>query len=389
MKVLLLNRSYYPNVGGIENSLYFLSRQLREQGHEVMILTQDLGRDAKSREEYATIFKYPWFTYRRLALPFIPLIAEKKVQKWIAARRTELAADVVICRDPMLGIAYSKVFPETRIVYIPAVIIKYYNNGINKAYSVKSFIINLLLYFQLKLEEGQQKRIMQLANRVIVFSRNVKDQISKGRICNLDKVQICYPGVSKKISSQRNPNADAKIPTFLFVGRLVAEKNLDMLLEAFSMLSCKGKKLIIVGDGILIYYLKQLAFELGIKDNVVFAGETKTPEVYYQQADFFVIPSKYESFGQVIVESLTAGVPVIGFRTIPGKTLTAVDELIEDQKTGFVCNSFDENALHDCLAQATILYQNQKTYNKMRENCVRFAEENFSWKRLADSCITK
>ena len=122
---------------------------------------------------------------------------------------------------------------------------------------------------------------------------------------------------------------------------------------------------------------------------MVFAGETKTPEVYYQQADFFVIPSKYESFGQVIVESMTAGVPVIGFRTIPGKTLTAVDELIEDQKTGFVCNSFDENALHDCLAQATILYQNQQTYNQMRESCVRFAEENFSWKRLADSCLTK
>ncbi len=62
MKVLLLNRSYYPNVGGIENSLYFLSQQLRQQGHEVMILTQDLGRAEKPREEYATVIKYPWYT---------------------------------------------------------------------------------------------------------------------------------------------------------------------------------------------------------------------------------------------------------------------------------------------------------------------------------------
>ena len=389
MKVLLLNRSYYPNVGGIENSLYFLSQQLHQQGHEVMILTQELENKGNPREECATIVKYPRYHYHRLVLPFIPWIALRKTAKWIGQRRTELAADVVICRDQMLGMAYAKVFPETRMVYIPAIILKYYNKGVRKAYSFKEFINELLRYIQMKLEEGQQKRIMEHAERVIVFSRNVKDQISDGQICDLDKVQICYPGVSKKISSQRNPAADTKIPTFLFVGRLVAEKNLDMLLEAFSLLSCKGKKLIIVGDGILAHYLKQLAFELGIKDNVVFAGETKTPEVYYQQADFFVIPSKYESFGQVIVESMTAGVPVIGFRTIPGKTLTAVDELIEDQKTGFVCNSFDENALHDCLAQATILYQNQQTYNQMRESCVRFAEENFSWKRLADSCLTK
>lgn len=388
MKVLLLNRSYYPNVGGIENSLYFLSQQLRQQGHEVMILTQELGRSANPREEYATVIKYPWYTYPRIALPFIPLIAGKRVSKWIASRSDELAADVVICRDPMLGIAYSKVFPQARIVYIPAVIIKYYNKGIIKAHNLKGFIINLLLYIQLKLEEGQQKHIMERADRVIVFSRNVKDQISKGRICNLDKVQICYPGVSKKISSEKNSVAN-NTPTFLFVGRLVAEKNLDMLLKAFSLLSCKGKKLIIVGDGNLASYLKQLAVELGVKDHVLFAGETKTPEVYYQQADFFVIPSKYESFGQVIVESMTAGVPVIGFRTIPGKTLTAVDELIEDQKTGYVCNSFDEKALHNCLAQAAFLYQDQQTYNQMRESCVRFAEENFSWKRLADSCITK
>jgi glycosyltransferase involved in cell wall biosynthesis len=275
------------------------------------------------------------------------------------------------------------------MVYIPAIILKYYNKGIRKAYSFKGFIKELLRYIQMKLEENQQKRIMEHSDRVIVFSQNVKNQISDGKICDLNKVQICYPGVSKKISSQRNPDADVKIPVFLFVGRLVAEKNLDMLLEAFSLLSCKGKKLIIVGDGVLAPYLKQLAFELGIANNVIFTGETKIPESYYQQADFFVIPSKYESFGQVIVESMTAGVPVIGFRTIPGKTLTAVDELVEDQKTGFVCNSFDKNALHDCLAQATILYQNQQTYHQMRESCVRFAEENFSWKRLADSCITK
>ena len=389
MKILLLNRSYYPNVGGIENSLYFLSQELQKQGHQVQILTQELQQKGEAREEYAEIVYYPRYTYNKLLLPFIPLVEQHKVAEWISSHKTELAADVVICRDQMLGMAYAKVFPDARVVYIPAVIIKYYNKGIRKAHSISGYIKETLRFIQLKLEENQQKHILDHAARVIVFSKNVKDQILAGQFCNLDKVQICYPGVSKKISSQRINNEESNAPTFLFVGRLVAEKNLDMLMEAFSLLSCPGKKLVIAGDGVLIYYLQQLAFELGITENVLFVGETKTPEVYYQQADFFVLPSKYESFGQVIVESMTAGVPVIGFRTIPGKTLTAVSELIEDQRTGFVCDSFDENALHNCLTEATMLFQNKSAYNRMRENCVRFAEENFSWTRLADACINE
>lgn len=389
MKVLLLNRSYYPNVGGIENSLYFLSQELNRQGHQVQILTQRIQQDCYSREEFAQILYYPKFAYNKLLLPFIPRIEQRKISKWIAAHKMDLTADVVICRDQMLGLAYAKVFPETRVVYIPAVIIKYYNKGIREAYTVKQFIIEALRYIQLKLEERQQKRILNHADRVVVFSKNVKNQISAAQLCDLDKVQICYPGVSKKISSQREVRTDSGAPTFLFVGRLVAEKNLDMLIDSFSMLSCPGKKLMIVGDGILRYYLEQVAFEYGVVDDVIFTGETKTPEMYYQQGDFFVLPSTYESFGQVIVEAMTAGVPVIGFPTIPGETMTAIDELVEDQKTGFVCSAFDENALHNCLTEATILFQNKNAYKQMRENCVKFAEKNFSWKQLADACISE
>ena len=241
----------------------------------------------------------------------------------------------------------------------------------------------------MKIEENHQKNILNLADRVIVFSQNVKNQISAAQLCDLDKVYICYPGVSKKISPKRESDNESTAPIFLFVGRLVAEKNLDMMMDSFSMLSCPGKKLVLAGDGILRSYLQHVAFEYGITDDVVFVGETQTPETYYEQADFFVLPSTYESFGQVIVEAMTAGVPVIGFSTIPGKTMTAIDELVEDQKTGFVCEAFDESALHNCLTEATMLFQNKNAYNQMRENCINFAEKNFSWQQLANVCINK
>ena len=120
--------------------------------------------------------RYPRNAYNKLCLPVLPIVERKKLTSWIFQHKTELNADVVICRDQMLGMAYAKVFPDARIIYIPAVVIKFYNKGIRKAYNLKGYIKELLRYIQLRLEENQQKQILNRADRVIVFSRNVKNQ---------------------------------------------------------------------------------------------------------------------------------------------------------------------------------------------------------------------
>lgn len=388
MKVLLLNRSYYPNVGGIENSLYFLSQELKQSGSEVTILTQEILQQYEQREEYASVVKYPRYTFSKLLLPFIPYLTEKKVAKWIKQHNAGLEADVVICRDPMLGLAYSRVFSNANMVYIPAVIIKFYNKGIRKTRSVKAFIKEALRYIQLKIEGYQQKKIMHLASRVIVFSKNVKDQIARGKICCTDKVSVCYPGVSKKISCQIQKFTSENSPRFLFVGRLVDEKNLEMLIKAFEKLPCENKKLVIVGDGNQRNSLERIVDAFNLSGSVVFTGETPQPEIYYSQADFFVLPSKYESFGQVIVEALTAGLPVIGFKTIQGRTLTAIDELIQEGTTGFTCSEFSEDAFCECMNKAVKVFNEKEQYIRMKEICCSFAKENFSWKKIADECIS-
>ena len=134
MKILLLNRSYYPNIGGIENSLYYLSREYKGMGHEVSILTENKG-NYLGREEYADIITYPRYNMNKLLLLVSPLVYKSKITEWIRKNKQLVEADLIISRDPMLGLAYSEVFPEADIVYIPAVVIKYYNKG---GYSVSS-----------------------------------------------------------------------------------------------------------------------------------------------------------------------------------------------------------------------------------------------------------
>lgn len=387
MKILLLNRSYYPNIGGIENSIYYLSREYEKMGHEVLILTENKG-DYPRREEYADVITYPRYSISKLLLPISPLVYKSKITKWIRENQQRVKADLIISRDPMLGLAYAEVFPKAKIVYIPAVVIKYYNKGIRKAQSIKGYIKEILRYIQLKIEEIQQKIILARAQRVIVFSKNVSKQLLDGRLCEKGKITVCHPGVADKFTCQESVTLlDDSMISFVFVGRLVAEKNLGMLIDAFSQLQCKNKRLVLVGNGDQRSNLENKVKELSLTNNVIFVGETNTPEKYYRGSHYFVIPSSYESFGQVVIEALSSGLPVIGFSSIQGKTLTAIDELITDGETGFICKEFNSDSLRANLERAEKVLHNGEKYYQMKNRATQFTKDNCSWSNLAKRCL--
>lgn len=388
MKILLLNRSYYPHIGGIENSLYYLSREYERMGNEVVILTEEVKGDYPCREEYADIITYPRYSVNKLLLPILPLINKSKITKWIRENKQRVEADLIICRDPMLGLSYLEVFPKANIVYIPAVVIKYYNKGIRKAQSAKGYIKEALRYSQLKIEERQQKKILARAQRVIVFSKNVRKQLLDGRLCKKEKITVCHPGVADKFICQEPVTSlDDSMISFVFVGRLVAEKNLDMLIDAFSQLQCKNKRLVLVGNGDQRCNLENKVKRLSLTSNVIFVGESNTPEKYYRESNYFVIPSSYESFGQVVIEALSSGTPVIGFSTIEGKTLTAIDELIVDGETGFICKEFSSDSLRDSMERAEKVLHTGEKYYQMKSMATQFTKDNCSWSNLAKRCL--
>ena len=107
-----------------------------------------------------------------------------------------------------------------------------------------------------------------------------------------------------------------------FAGRLVPEKGVDLLLNAFALLPAAmrtGSRLSIVGQGAERDTLERLAQRLNIADQVVLHGQLPSTQLpaYYRQIDVLVVPSRTqpnwkEQFGRVIVEALSCGVPVIG-----------------------------------------------------------------------------
>lgn len=139
-----------------------------------------------------------------------------------------------------------------------------------------------------------------------------------------------FPGFANKISVIYNPVAVDEIQSLakqwqdnlsllsdkkhviISVGRLEAEKGYATLLRAFSEIeNCHDSLLVICGEGRERKNLEKLAQQLGIQDNVYLPGFVANPYSYLAHADLFVLSSRSEAFGVVLVEALAVGIPVV------------------------------------------------------------------------------
>jgi glycosyltransferase involved in cell wall biosynthesis len=102
----------------------------------------------------------------------------------------------------------------------------------------------------------------------------------------------------------------------LHVGRLHRQKGQDVLIDAFARArrECPGLVLFLVGEGGLRGVLEGKARAAGIPQAIRFESTRSDVTPYYRAADLFAFPSRYEAFGIVLLEAMTAGLPIVASR---------------------------------------------------------------------------
>lgn len=130
------------------------------------------------------------------------------------------------------------------------------------------------------------------------------------------------------------------------VGTLKAQKNQALLLRAFARLPMKDARLMLVGSGALEDDLRRLAAELGVGERVVLAGFHADPAPFYATAELFVLPSNDEGFGNVLVEALSFGLPVVSTDCPSGPA-----EILENGRWGRLVPVGDEAALAKAMME--------------------------------------
>lgn len=181
------------------------------------------------------------------------------------------------------------------------------------------------------------------AHKVICVSERIKDALYTA---NYFKQNVCVIPNGIEVGKYPQCPASGKIRKLIFIGNLIEEKGLQILLEALTILHDPELTLSIVGAGRYRATLEQMVVELGLKEQVSFLGEIPFQEVaeLIGRHDALVHPSFQESFGIVVLEALACGKPVLA-------TINGGSEFILKPEYGVLVPPRDAPALADGLRQ--------------------------------------
>jgi glycosyltransferase involved in cell wall biosynthesis len=390
MKIMLQNHTFYPILGGIENYLYHVSKTLKEMGHQPIILCEKHEPQLSDFEIFdgIKIIRHPYYHIPRRMLFMKPRMVSEHLKYFISKHVGGI--DLIISRYPHYGFASCSLNLNIPIFYIPATVAGNYIKNSSENSNFKAKFFNVI--WRPILDHMESKSI-SMSNKVITLSRFISDSLAQYYSFNPKRFIINPPGVDldrfRKSDGSKGIRQEFNIPNnrvvVLYVGRLSLEKNVEKLIKDFSKLRGKNVHLLIVGYGPERLRLEQLRNDLNMIDKILFVGPRTDVERFYSAADIFVLPSKYEAFGQVVLEAMAAGLPCIAFKRAFPEYQVASEEIIRNGVTGFCVDPYNK---HDLLDRLLYLIESRDLRKKMGLAGRRYCESRFTWeghvKRLLD-----
>ena len=172
----------------------------------------------------------------------------------------------------------------------------------------------------------------------------------------------------------------------LFVGRIARVRRIELLLQAVEKLKFPFHLTIAGGEektssvtrSGYLKGLKDLAHRLNLNKKVTFTGRKTQEELkeYYRMADLFVYPSKYENFGQPLIEAGAHGLPIVA------TSVGVARDIIIDGETGYL-TSDDPKTMSDHIQ----LLQDHKLRQQMGVQIKDHIRDKFEWKNIMDQYV--
>jgi glycosyltransferase involved in cell wall biosynthesis len=323
--------------GGIERSISRISNGLLDLGWEVDLLIDKSSLEAESYFDQRINFiklkaghfdqnKNLFFSLLKNILLFI------KIKTYLKRSNTKI---ILAAKNIPLGILL-KLTKGNRL----KIIIREAVNPTTTLQLQRNLISRTILKLIKKLS-------YPYANRIIAISNGVKDSLVKDIGIDPTKIHVVYnpsadPNIikfSKEIVPQEFLKSD--IPTLISIGRLVPQKDYMTLLKAFNISSKKLKsRLVIIGEGQERSSIEKYVKDKNMDNEIILLGYQSNPWKYLTNSDLFILSSKWEGFGNVIVEAMLLGIPVISSDCPSGPS-----EILEKGKLGDLFSVGDHNRL--------------------------------------------
>jgi glycosyltransferase involved in cell wall biosynthesis len=272
MKIMIITDAWDPQVNGVVRTLKQTCAELIAMGHEIEMVTPNGFKSI------------PCPTYPDIALSLFP-------GKEVARRIKEFAPEAMhIATEGPLGLSARSYAIKNDLPFSTA-----YHTRFPEYVKARTGIPLVITYAFIRWFHGPSMAVM--APTIVV-----KDDLEK---YGLKNVVLWSRGVDLNIfKMQESKSLNSAHPIFLYVGRVAVEKNINAFLE----IDLPGSKWV-VGDGPAMDSIKEKY------PNINYLGVLQQNELakVYAAADVFVFPSRWETFGLVMIEAMACGTPVAAY----------------------------------------------------------------------------
>lgn len=339
MKVLLADlHKFIGYSGGIENVFAKMAKALSERGYDVV------GVFADEKKEGDFFFSIPREVklYNLYHIPGQPEVTPSKVRKVLREIIRPLSR--AAARNQNYQLLYQA---RNQMQYVldtekPDVIISFREPTgrlLLDGLGTKIPVISMLhsspdeIFYGMPKEE---KQALTKSARIQVLMPSFVESAKK--YIQYDQF-VVIPNAVNLPDITADVGGDKKVHTITCVGRLTGRtKRQHLLIEAFGKLAkdFPDWQVELWGDTYDKPYVAALKAQVKkehLEGRVHFCGTTKDLTPVWEKTDIFAFPSHHEGFGMALIEAMGAGIPAVGF-----KSCSAVNELIQDGKTGILCD---------------------------------------------------
>jgi Glycosyltransferase len=228
------------------------------------------------------------------------------------------------------------------------------------------------------------KFLYESLDYIVAPSEAIKEDLQKTFFIKEDKFKIIPNCIDfEKLDKLSEEDCDVK-GDFINIGRLADQKGQIYLIEAFKKVKDRFKdvKLVIIGEGELRNTIENKIKELGLENDVILTGYQTNPYKYLKNSKIFVLSSIFEGFGNVIIEAMHFGLPVISYECPGGPK-----EIIKNE-FGVLVPPKDVDALANAMIEMLENKEKQKHYSIMSKkraldyDCKSYAKTLISLKML-------
>ncbi|MGP4951608.1 glycosyltransferase [Psychrobacter sp. T6-1] len=378
-KVLLMNVLYKPNIGGVENSISEITNVLYDAGYQVDIFCSNRNNEDEEilsffeNNKDCNIYRYK-YDFSKFSF-FKNIFYSSKLLKNL---NKENKYNHIISRSYFLTIVSWFSCIENVNYIVPEV--SYYSN---KGSSLEHSTMNSIVKF---VKNKLQFAAFIVAKDVYVFSESMVEQVKKSSLgfispkivepgINFKKFSI--PTTTEKKNLRKIYNISENRTVLLALGRFSEIKQFNLAILAMKYLS-EQYLLVIVGSGPELENYKNLINDNKLQEKILIFESTNNPEYFYKSSDIFLMTSRYESFGQTILEAAMSGLKIVAFNRKSGVNTNVKNMLLGCQDVYFVSNQSSV----ELAKSITLVSENTISDKFIYFNNRRVIKNRYSWSKL-------